>query len=118
MLFCTTNRRSSGISQRAKSSLHSITDCAAIASLRGPFLSALRFRVAVIFRDMDRTLAAPRGSLPNRAPASASLGFVRDGLVMSVPSDSLVATRCSHTVHASALGVWSLETFDLLKESV
>jgi hypothetical protein len=100
---------------RRDSSLHSITDCAAIAGLLGLFLSALRFRVAVIFNGLYEALSTPRGGLPNQALASTSLGFVGDGLFMSVPSGSPM--RCNApTMHVGASEVWSLKTYDLLKE--
>ena len=86
-----------------------------MTGLRGLFLNALRFSVAVIFGGPDRTLTVSRGGLPNRAPAFTSLCLVCDRLFMSVPSGSLVTNSCiSHCTHECA-GVWSLETFGLPK---
>ena len=79
----------------------------------GLFLSALRFRVAVIFNGLNEA-----SSLPNQALASTSLGFVGDGLFMSVPPGfTLAAMRCNaSTMHVGALQVWSLTTIDPVKE--
>jgi hypothetical protein len=97
---------------RRDSSLHSITDCAAIAGLLGLFLSALRFRVAVIFNGLYEALSTPRGGLPNQALASTSLGFAGDGLFMSVP---LASPGCDEVQrpHYARRRVGSLVTKDL-----
>jgi hypothetical protein len=111
MPFCTINPRSSRGKSQANSSLQSIPDCTAIARLSDLFLNALRFRVAVIFEGLHRTLTVSRGGLPNRAPAFAFLSFVCDGFVMSVPPGS----PCRHEMHSHCAHqcVESLVTRDL-----
>jgi hypothetical protein len=74
--------------QQAKSSLHSLTGCAANSSLPGLFLSALRFMVAVIFKSRYGAWNAPRGVLSSRALASVALYFVGEVFVMGVRSGS------------------------------
>jgi hypothetical protein len=78
--------------QQAKNNLHPITRCATNSGLLGLFLSALRFMVAVIFKNRYGAMSASPGVLSNWARALVSMYFVGNGFIMKRPIRFTLAT--------------------------